>query len=89
MIQIERVQAGDTMVWLGKCGEIQGKVKAVADGSLCVFTDERHNFPIELLCGCPATRLIQGEGKRETLHTETWAAPAQTFKSISDAPVLF
>lgn len=89
MIQIEKVQPGDTLVWIGKCGEIRGTVKRIANGSLCAFTDEIHSLPVEILCSCPGTVLIEGQReKKEPLHSVE-AAPVQTFNSISEAPVLF
>lgn len=81
MIQIETVQPGDTLVWMGKCGEISGKVKRVANGMLAAFTDEVHSFPIELLCCSNGARLIEGN----RLHTTT----AEAFQTIDEAPVLF
>lgn len=89
MIQIEKVQPGDTLVWIGKCGEIKGTVKRIANGCLCAFTDEIHSFPVEILCGCSGIVLIEGQReKKEPLHSVE-AAPSQAFNSISEAPVLF
>ena len=89
MIQIDKVQPGDTMEWLGKCGKIRGTVKRIANGCLCAFTDEIHCLPIDLLCACPGTVLIEGQRKRNEQLQSVEAAPIQTFNNISDAPVLF
>lgn len=87
MIAIDNVQAGDTLVWLGKCGEISGKVRRVDSGMLVAFTDDVHCFPIELLCCSRGARLIKGDGER--MHAKAEATPVQTFQTINDAPVLF
>lgn len=70
MIQIETVQPGDTLVWMGKCGEISGKVKRVANGMLAAFTDEVHSFPIELLCCSNGARLNEGLHHRQDKKIE-------------------
>lgn len=88
MIAIENIQAGDTLVWVSLRGEIRGKVKRVADGRLYAFTDEVRCLPVEDLCNCPRTVLIKSNGERMQAKTEAMA-PAQTFNSVSEAPVLF
>lgn len=89
MIQIDKVQPGDTLEWLGKCGKIRGTVKRIANGCLCAFTDEIHCLPIEALCACPGPVLIEGQRDNKEPLQSVEAAPAQKFNSISEAPVLF
>lgn len=89
MIQIDKVQPGDTLEWLGKCGKIRGTVKRIANGCLCAFTDEIHCLPIEALCACPGSVLIEGQRDKKEPLQSVEAAPAQKFNSISEAPVLF
>lgn len=78
MIEKAKVQEGDTLVWIGKCGEILGKVRRIADGTLAAFIDEVHCFPVEMICGSNGARLQKGGN-----------LPVQEFQTINEAPVLF
>lgn len=84
MIDVTKVQPGDTLVWKGKCGEIRGTV-VDRNGTLTAMTDDTHGFPIHLFIGSPGARL---EENGERLQKEL---PPQIpeFKTIDEAPVLF
>lgn len=93
MIDVATVRAGDTLVWQGKCGDVRGEVKLRGE-VLCVFTDDTHCFPIELICCSNSVRRIPGgKGKvEETAPKQQQARPSavpEKFNTIDEAPVLF
>ncbi len=91
MINVATVRAGDTLVWQSKCGDVRGEVKLFGD-RMCVFTDETHCFPIELICCSTAARRIPGDKGQVEAAQKQQARPSavpEKFNTIDEAPVLF